>query len=135
MTILTVACTEQPPRVSYSEPVFNKFGEPSCRPPDVPIGGIYTAAMPICDSRSVAVIPAGTRTATAPTGTATPPATDDDGSETTTDTTDSTDPTDDPTDPTTGGSGTQNQNTQSTQNSNRNTSSTRNQSQSSSGNP
>lgn len=45
------ACAPEPapaPGVIYAEPVFNKFGNPSCRPGDVPIGGAYTADLPIC---------------------------------------------------------------------------------------
>jgi len=36
------------PPIIYPEPVFDKFGNPDCRPPDQPIGGNYTAALPLC---------------------------------------------------------------------------------------
>ena len=49
ITVLS-ACAQSPtPGVIYAEPTFNKFGVPSCRPGDVPVGGIYTADLPICD--------------------------------------------------------------------------------------
>jgi len=44
-------CATQPPTqpvVIYAEPVFDKFGNPSCRPADVPIGGAYTQELPLC---------------------------------------------------------------------------------------
>lgn len=50
-TLLTLAgCAAQPvsPSVIYAEPVFDKFGNPSCRPPDMPIGGAYTQDLPLC---------------------------------------------------------------------------------------
>lgn len=34
--------------VIHSEPTFDKFGNPSCRPGDVPIGGVYTAELAEC---------------------------------------------------------------------------------------
>ena len=45
------ACAPEPapaPGVIYAEPVFDKFGNPSCRPGDVPIGGAYTVDLPLC---------------------------------------------------------------------------------------
>ena len=45
------ACTPPPEpvaRVIYAEPTFDKFGNPSCRPGNVPIGGAYTQDLPIC---------------------------------------------------------------------------------------
>ncbi len=45
------ACAPAPePRIGviYAEPTFDKFGNPSCRPGDVPIGGPYTADLPLC---------------------------------------------------------------------------------------
>ena len=50
MTALS-ACAPAPepaPGVIYAEPVFDKFGNPSCRPGDVPIGGAYTVDLPLC---------------------------------------------------------------------------------------
>jgi hypothetical protein len=49
--IVLSACAPEPqptPQIIYAEPVFNKFGNPSCRPGDVPIGGAYTAELPLC---------------------------------------------------------------------------------------
>jgi hypothetical protein len=49
LVALTAGCAQnQTPGPIYAEPVFNKFGTPSCRPPDVPVGGIYTADLPLC---------------------------------------------------------------------------------------
>jgi len=45
------ACTPPPEPVAtviYAEPTFDKFGNPSCRPGNVPIGGAYTQGLPIC---------------------------------------------------------------------------------------
>ena len=41
------ACATQPTPI-YAEPVFNKYGNPDCRPGNVPIGGAYTADLPTC---------------------------------------------------------------------------------------
>ena len=47
--VVLSACAPKPaPQIIYAEPVFNKFGNPSCRPGDVPIGGAYTADLPLC---------------------------------------------------------------------------------------
>ncbi|WP_435312237.1 hypothetical protein [Primorskyibacter sedentarius] len=46
LTVLA-ACAQKPEPIS-EEPVFDKYGVPSCRPHDVPVGGIYTADLPIC---------------------------------------------------------------------------------------
>ena len=48
MIVLGACAPEPAPQVIYAEPVFNKFGNPSCRPGDVPIGGAYTADLPLC---------------------------------------------------------------------------------------
>ncbi|MFA8441120.1 hypothetical protein [Yoonia sp.] len=62
--ILLGACAPKPvAQVIYAEPVFNKFGNPSCRPGDVPIGGAYTADLPLCSviggaPAAVVVVPA-----------------------------------------------------------------------------
>jgi len=62
--ILLTACAPKPvAQVIYAEPVFNKFGNPSCRPGDVPIGGAYTADLPLCSviggaPAAVVVVPA-----------------------------------------------------------------------------
>ncbi|MGB8623390.1 MAG: hypothetical protein WCD16_11275 [Paracoccaceae bacterium] len=45
-------CAPKPapaPEPIYAEPVFDKYGNPSCRPPDQEIGGAYTAELPICE--------------------------------------------------------------------------------------
>ncbi|MEC7762825.1 MAG: hypothetical protein VX874_13050 [Pseudomonadota bacterium] len=137
MVLLTQACTQPEAWVMYDQPVFNKFGEPSCRPPDVAVGGVYAANLPICQRTAVAVVPTGSGAASAPAGTTTSPTTPGDTSGTTggTDGTSSGD--DGSTDPTSGGNGTQNQNqnTQSTQTTTRNTSGNQNQSQSGNGKP
>ena len=41
------ACATAPVPI-YAEPVFDKYGNPDCRPGDVPIGGAYTADLPLC---------------------------------------------------------------------------------------
>jgi len=41
------ACATAPVPI-YAEPVFDKYGSPDCRPGDVPIGGAYTADLPLC---------------------------------------------------------------------------------------
>ncbi len=62
--ILLSACAPKPvAQVIYAEPVFDKFGNPSCRPGDVPIGGAYTADLPLCSvigsaPAAVAMVPA-----------------------------------------------------------------------------
>ncbi len=48
MIVLSACAPEPTPQVIYAEPVFNKFGNPSCRPGDVPISGAYTADLPLC---------------------------------------------------------------------------------------
>lgn len=50
MTLLGACAPAPAPPVGviYAEPTFDKFGNPSCRPGDVPIGGAYTADLPIC---------------------------------------------------------------------------------------
>ncbi|WP_342070322.1 hypothetical protein [Yoonia algicola] len=50
--ILMSACAPKPAPVAmviYAEPTFDKLGNPSCRPGNVPIGGAYTAELPLCD--------------------------------------------------------------------------------------
>lgn len=51
-TVLALAgCAAQPepPRgVIYAEPVFDKYGNPSCRPANVPISGAYSADLALC---------------------------------------------------------------------------------------
>lgn len=49
--ILLGACAPAPaPTVGviYAEPTFDKFGNPTCRPGDVSVGGAYTADLPLC---------------------------------------------------------------------------------------
>ncbi|MBT8456702.1 MAG: hypothetical protein HKO95_02625 [Rhodobacteraceae bacterium] len=45
---LTAGCAQMEPEPIYAQPVFDKYGNPSCRPGDVPVGGVYTADLPIC---------------------------------------------------------------------------------------
>ena len=46
---LLTACAPAPVPTPISvEPSFNKYGVPSCRPADMPVGGIYTADLPLC---------------------------------------------------------------------------------------
>ena len=47
LTAALTACTTTP-QIIYGEPTFNKYGAPSCRPANVPVGGIYTADLEIC---------------------------------------------------------------------------------------
>ncbi len=50
--ILLAACAPKPEPVAmviYAEPTFDKLGNPSCRPGNVPIGGVYTEDLPLCD--------------------------------------------------------------------------------------
>jgi hypothetical protein len=61
--ILLSACAPKPEpaaMVIYAEPTFDKLGNPSCRPGNVPIGGAYTAELPLCDvvNSGVSVVPA-----------------------------------------------------------------------------
>lgn len=48
VAILAACAPAKAPEPIYAEPVFNKYGDPSCRPPTVPIGGVYTADLPLC---------------------------------------------------------------------------------------
>ena len=48
IALLTACAPEPTPQVIYAEPTFNKLGNPTCRPGDVPIGGAYTADLPLC---------------------------------------------------------------------------------------
>jgi hypothetical protein len=45
---LAACAPAKAPEPIYAEPVFNKYGDPSCRPPTVPVGGIYAADLPLC---------------------------------------------------------------------------------------
>lgn len=46
---MTSACAPQPtPTPIYAEPVFNKFGAPSCRPVNQPINSLFSADLPLC---------------------------------------------------------------------------------------
>ncbi|MGB8622701.1 MAG: hypothetical protein WCD16_07770 [Paracoccaceae bacterium] len=59
---LAAGCAPKPaptPEPIYAEPVFDKYGNPSCRPPDQPIGGAYTANLPICEVPPSACRPGG----------------------------------------------------------------------------
>ncbi|SIT92043.1 hypothetical protein SAMN05421665_3551 [Yoonia rosea] len=50
--IVLGACAPRPEPVAmviYAEPTFDKLGNPSCRPGNVPIGGVYTEDLPLCD--------------------------------------------------------------------------------------
>lgn len=95
--VALTACTQPTPEPIYAEPEFNKLGQPSCRPGDVPVDAFYTADLPICP-----II--------APAQAARTPSTGSDGDQATsaTGTTDTTGGTGD--DPTTGGPSNQNQN-------------------------
>lgn len=45
------ACAPEPapaPQVVYAQPTFDKLGNPSCRPGNVPVGGAYSADLPLC---------------------------------------------------------------------------------------
>jgi hypothetical protein len=45
------ACTPAPEPVAmviYAEPTFDKFGNPSCRPGNIPVGGAFTQNLPLC---------------------------------------------------------------------------------------
>lgn len=49
LALIVAGCSQtQAPGPIYAEPVFDKFGSPSCRPGDVPVGGSYTADLPVC---------------------------------------------------------------------------------------
>ncbi|PUB19000.1 hypothetical protein [Yoonia sediminilitoris] len=48
LTIASGCAPEPVPRPIYAEPVFDKYGNPDCRPIDTPIGGAYTVDLPIC---------------------------------------------------------------------------------------
>lgn len=48
VAIVTACAPAKAPEPIYAEPVFNKYGDPSCRPPTVPVGGAYTADLPLC---------------------------------------------------------------------------------------
>lgn len=48
LVVLSACAPEPVPQIIYAEPVFDKLGNPSCRPGDVPIGGAYTADLPLC---------------------------------------------------------------------------------------
>lgn len=41
------ACAPEPTPI-YAEPVFDKYGNPECRPGNMPISGAYTVDLPIC---------------------------------------------------------------------------------------
>ena len=118
--VSTAACAPKPESI-YAEPTFDKWGNPSCRPADVPIGGSYTADLPLCAEITpvaAAVASGGSDSQNGATGGTVGGGTDtptvDDG------TTPGTDPTGSPgTDPT--GSGNQNQNSNENNNRNRNT--------------
>ncbi len=102
--VLLSACAPEPaPQVIYAEPVFDKLGNPSCRPGDVPIGGAYTADLPLCSVISGE-----------PVALVTPVVTDDDGTVIVPDT-----PDDDPIDDDTTG-GNQNRTQNEIRNENRN---------------
>ena len=47
LAIALSACAPKP-TVIYAEPSFDKYGNPDCRPANVPIGGAYTAELPLC---------------------------------------------------------------------------------------
>ncbi|KQI71421.1 hypothetical protein AN191_12400 [Loktanella sp. 5RATIMAR09] len=62
--ILLGACAPRPEPVAmviYAEPTFDKLGNPSCRPGDVPMGGVYTEDLPLCavlnNGQPVVVVP------------------------------------------------------------------------------
>lgn len=44
-------CARSPEPI-YAEPVFDKYGAPSCRPPNMAVGGIYTSDLPLCAALS-----------------------------------------------------------------------------------
>jgi len=49
------ACAQQEemaPAPITAEPTFDKYGNPECRPSNVPIGGAYTAELPLCRTSS-----------------------------------------------------------------------------------
>lgn len=58
--VLLGACAPRPAPVAqviYAQPTFDKLGNPSCRPGNIPVGGAYSADLPLCDvisSRGVA---------------------------------------------------------------------------------
>lgn len=56
LVVLSACAPEPAPQIIYAEPVFDKLGNPSCRPGDVPIGGAYTADLPLCSAISGAPV-------------------------------------------------------------------------------
>ncbi len=50
MTLLGACASAPEPtaRVIYAQPTFDKLGNPSCRPGNVPIGETYRADLPLC---------------------------------------------------------------------------------------
>lgn len=48
LVVLSACASQKAPEPIHAEPVFDKYGNPSCRPFDTPVGGIYTADLPLC---------------------------------------------------------------------------------------
>lgn len=48
ITLLSACAPEPVPTLISVEPTFDKFNVPSCRPVNTPVGGIYTADLPLC---------------------------------------------------------------------------------------
>ena len=48
VTLLSACAPEPVPTLISVEPTFDKFNMPSCRPVNMPVGGIYTADLPLC---------------------------------------------------------------------------------------
>jgi len=48
LVALASCAAPEAPVAIYPEPVFDKYGNASCRPPDQPIGSTYSAELPLC---------------------------------------------------------------------------------------
>ena len=56
LVVLSACAPEPAPQIIFAEHVFDKLANPSCRPGDVPIGGAYTADLPLCSVTSGAPV-------------------------------------------------------------------------------
>lgn len=57
---LVASCAQQEkPAPIYPEPTFDKYGNPECRPAHIPVGGAYTADLPLCEIPEGACDPGG----------------------------------------------------------------------------